>query len=309
MNKSLWTFCIFVLALGLLVIPAWAQETETVKSILLMDDLDREVEIPAELSSIVTLAPSLTETVAALNGLDLITACDINSNYPQKIEDLDKVTDWGMIINYEMLVEKQPDLILASEMTALEQIKDMENLGLTVFCIKNPADFQELFEKILIVGMILDENEAAAELVDQLETRVNAVAEAMKSDENIPVVFYELDATDITKPWTAGAGTFISEIVKLAGGKNLGDELEGAWVQMGLEALIDADPEIILLGDAAYGNSPDAVAARTGWGDLSAVADGKLFEFDDNLVSRPGPRLVDGLETIAQILHPELFTE
>lgn len=289
------------------VFPTFAQNTVTVEKRKYIDDLEREVSVPSEVTSVVTLAPSLTETIYFLGGEDLIKGIDSNSDYPESISKVKKVTSWSAGPDYEMLLTLAPDIIFASEMTSLEEVSNMEKLGLTVYCVKNLADFDELFESILTVGVVIGRENEAIELVESLSARVDAVKDAMKDCEDKSLVFYEMDATDPTKPWTAGKDTFISSIISLSCGTNLGDELEGSWAQIGLEALIKADPDVILLGDAAYGNSPEAVTARTGWGDLSAVKNNMLFEFDDNLVSRPGPRLVEGLEVIAGLLHPECF--
>ncbi len=307
MRKELVSYIVFVLCFFIFLLPVGAQETESIELITIVDDLDREVEIPDPVTSVVTLAPSLTETLYFLDALDLLVGCDIYSDYPTEVSELDKVTNWDLSLNYEVLTAAEPDLILAAEINSPEQIKDLEQLGLTVFYIKNPADFDELYETIKLVGEVIGKKDKAEEVVQQMEDRVNAVMTAMEGNTETPTVFYELDATDPTKPWTAGKGTFISTILSLAGAKNLGDEAEGEWIQIGLETLIEASPEIILLGDYYYGNTPDAVAQRTGWDEIDAVKEGRMYGFDDNLVSRPGPRLVEGLETIAEIIHPERF--
>lgn len=291
------------------VIPGFAQEADTIEMVSYLDGLEREVSIPSEVTSVVTLAPSLTETLYFLDAESLIKAVDVNSDYPESVAELDKVTSWDSGVNYEMLLSLEPDVVFASEMTSLEEISNMEDIGLTVYCVKNPADFTELFESILTIGHIIHREKEAVSLVENLEERLNAVEKAMEGCEDRVLVFYELDATDPTKPWTAGKGTFISDIIDISCGVNLGDSLSGEWVQISLEALIRSDPAVILLGDAKYGNPPEAVAARTGWENITAVKDGKLYEFDDNLVSRPGPRLVEGLEVIAHLLHPERFEE
>ena len=307
MSKNIISHIVFVLCLFIVLFPACAQEPETTELTVIKDDLDREVAIPDPVTSVITLAPSLTETLYYLDALDLLTGCDIYSDYPEEIAELDRVTNWDLSLNYEVLTAAQPDLILAAEINGLDQIKDLEQLGLTVFCIKNPADFDELYETIRLVGEVIGKEEKAEEVVKQMQDRVNDVIKAMEGNTDTPLVFYEMDATDPTKPWTAGKGSFISTILSLAGAKNLGDEAEGEWIQMGLETLIEASPEIILLGDYYYGNTPDAVAQRTGWDGIEAVKEGRMYGFDDNLVSRPGPRLVEGLKIIAEIIHPERF--
>ena len=307
MKKFMFILILTVSAFTGILSAAHAQELLTIENLTFTDDLQREVTIPMPLTSVVTLAPSLTETLAFLGAEELITAVDINSDYPESINQLPKITGWDMSVNYEELISMEPDLILASEMTPLETVSAMEDLGLTVFCVKNPADFPELFESILMIGELIDKTEEAEELTASLSDRVAEIEAAAAKAEEKPTVFYEIDATDPAKPWTAGNGTFISKLIQMAGGVNIGDELEGEWAQISLEALLKADPEIILLGDSMYGSTAEAASQRTGWGDIAAVQNGKLYEFDDNLVTRPGPRLVDGYELIARMIHPELF--
>jgi len=123
-----------------------------------------------------------------------------------------------------------------------------------------------------------------------------------------PLVFYELDSTDVNAPYTSGPGTFIDLLISMAGAENLGHTLQGEWVQVSVEELIRRNPDYILLGDYVWGGiKPEDVAERPGWDAISAVKEGKVLPFDDNLVSRPGPRLVDGLEALAKALHPDVF--
>ena len=122
-----------------------------------------------------------------------------------------------------------------------------------------------------------------------------------------PTVYYELDGTDPSKPYTAGPGSFVDALIARAGGANIGATLSSQYAQISLEQLLVANPDLILLGDSAYGTTPESVKQRSGWGGLTAVKNGNIFPFDDNLVSRPGPRLVDGLEALAKLLHPDLF--
>jgi iron complex transport system substrate-binding protein len=122
-----------------------------------------------------------------------------------------------------------------------------------------------------------------------------------------PKVFYELDATDPARPFTAGKGTFIDLLITQAGGENIAASFEGEYPQISQEELIVQDPDVILLGDALYGGiTAESVAARPGWGDLAAVKNNRVLPFNDDLVSRPGPRMIDGLETLAALLHPDL---
>ncbi|MEN6409167.1 MAG: ABC transporter substrate-binding protein, partial [Anaerolineaceae bacterium] len=144
-------------------------------------------------------------------------------------------------------------------------------------------------------------------VVRNLGGRVEAVQIAIEKATDKPLVYYELDATDPAKPYTSGPGTFVDTLITMAGGENLGASLNGEWAQISQEELLSKDPAVILLGDAAYGVTADSLKERAGWGELSALKNDKVFAFDDNLVSRPSMRLVDGLEQMAKLIHPELF--
>ena len=164
-----------------------------------------------------------------------------------------------------------------------------------------------MFANLETVGQLTGHSSAAATLVNSLKLRVAAVDARIKPVTSHPTVYYELDATDPTKPYTAGPGTFVDLLIARAGGNNVGSSLKGQWAQISMEQLVVANPSIIILGDSAYGTTPDSLKQRTGWGGLAAVQNGQIYPFDDNLVSRPGPRLVDGLEALAKLLHPEVF--
>jgi iron complex transport system substrate-binding protein len=136
---------------------------------------------------------------------------------------------------------------------------------------------------------------------------VQAVKVTIAKAASQPLVFYELDGTDPSKPWTIGPGSFMDQMITTAGGKNVGADLSSQWAQISVEDLLVKNPDLILLGDGNYGVNADKVAARTGWDKLSAVQQKHIYTFDDDLVSRAGPRMVDGLETLAKLIHPELF--
>jgi iron complex transport system substrate-binding protein len=122
-----------------------------------------------------------------------------------------------------------------------------------------------------------------------------------------PLVFYEIDATDAAKPYTYGPGTFGDLLIARAGGTNIGGELTDPYPQISLEQIVVSNPAFILLGDSMYGTTAESVIARPGWGTIEAVKSKNIFPIDDNLISRPGPRLVDGLEQLAKLLHPDVF--
>jgi iron complex transport system substrate-binding protein len=120
-------------------------------------------------------------------------------------------------------------------------------------------------------------------------------------------VLIELDGTDPANPWTCGPGSFLDAMLTLAGGANASTVVNAPWGQISTAQLTAVNPDIIILADWLYGATPEGVAARPGWGGIRAVQNGAIYLVDDSLLSRPGPGLLDGLEFLAQLLHPELF--
>jgi len=270
------------------------------------DFLQREVTLNQPAQRIVSLAPSNTELLFAVGAGEQVVGREDFSDYPVEALDIPSVGGSMGDYNLEAIVALQPDLVLLTELHSPELVQSLEALGLTVYYLGNPVVLEDLYSNLEIVGKLTGHDDEAASLIEELKNRVNKVDELVATTTTRPVIFYELDATDPAKPWTAGPGTFVDQLVNRAGGVNLGSSLQGAWVQVSQEELIIQDPDMIFLGDAAYGVTPDQVAARAGWENLQAVTSEQIFSFDDDLVSRPGPRLVDGLIEFARLLHPEI---
>ena len=153
-------------------------------------------------------------------------------------------------------------------------------------------------------GQITGEEDAAEDLVDEMRDHMVTICATTASATSRPSIFYELDATNPALPWTAGSGTFIDILITLAGGDNIAGGLEG-WATFSLEELVASDPDMIILGDYPW-VSPEDVLEREGWEELSAVQNEAIYSINPDLVSRPGPRIFDGLEDLAAIIHPEL---
>lgn len=275
--------------------------------IALTDGLGRSVSLSASAKKIVSMAPSNTEILFAIGAGAQVIGRDEFSDYPAEAASLPSVGGSMGTYSIETIASLKPDLVLAAEINTPEQVKALEDVGLTVYYLSNPKDLAGLYANLKTVGQLAGRESEADALVQSLQTRVQAVEDKLAPISSIFTVFYEMDGSDPAKPWTAGQDSYLSQLVKMALGSNVGDSIKGDYVQMSQEALLVQNPAIILLGDAAYGVTPEQVAARPGWGALQAVKDNRIYAFDDNLVSRPGPRLVDGLEALAKLLRPELF--
>ncbi len=283
-----------------------APATQAPADLTFTDGLGREVTLNGFPQRIVSLAPSNTEILFAIGAGDQVVGRDELSDFP---EEAKAVTDIGSTfdaLNTELIVSLNPDLVLAAEINTPEQVKQLEDLGLTVYYLKNPTTLEEMYANLDLIAQMTGHEVEAATLIESLKARVAAVDEKIAPLSSRFSVFYELDATDPSKPFTAGKGTFITQLIERAGGYNIAGDLEG-YPQLSLEQVVAADPAFIILGNARYGITPESIAQRPGWENLSAVKNGQIFPFNDDLVSRPGPRLVDALEELAKLLRPELF--
>jgi iron complex transport system substrate-binding protein len=271
--------------------------------ISLTDGLGRTVVLASPAQKIVSLSPATTEILFAVGAGPQVVGRDMFSDYPvAALDAADIGGSWGEY-NTEAIVSLNPDLVIAGGINPPELVASLESLGLTVYFLSNPNTLEELYTNIQIIGRLTGHETEADELIAGLDERTKAVDAALVGIAEKPVVYYELDST----PFTAGPGTFVDLLIARAGGTNFGASMNSEWAQISLEQLVLADPAIFILGDSAYGETSETVAARPGWSALSAVKNRQIFAFDDNLVSRPGPRLVDGLEALARLIHPEAF--
>lgn len=283
------------------------QPTATVAMLTVTDGLGRVLTLDLAPQRVISLAPSNTEILYAVGAGSLMVGRDDFSNYPEEVVSLPTVGGSMGDYNLEQITSLQPDLVLAAEINTPEQVKALEDIGIQVYYLSNPTDLEGVFQNLLIVGELTGRQSQAAELAASLRARVETVQQKLAGISERPMVFYELDGSEPAKPWTAGKGTFMDLLIQLAGGKNIGASMESSWGQLSLEALLLANPDVILLGDAAYGVTVEQVAARAGWEAIKAVQNQQIVPFNDDMASRPGPRLVDGLEILARILHPQVF--
>ncbi len=229
------------------------------------------------------------------------------SLYPEEALAIPSIGSLFGSLPAEAILALEPDLVIAPEIISPEQISALEDLGLQVYFQANPLTFDGLYQNLRDLAAISGHISETELLITSLQGRVAQVLDTLDGVEARPRVFYELDATDPENPYTVGSGTFIDSLINQAGGENVGAVLAGAYAQISSEQVILANPQVILLADAVFGMTPEVVAARPGWEAVEAVQEGRLFAFDPNLGSVPGPRLVDGLEEMARLIHPSLF--
>jgi cobalamin transport system substrate-binding protein len=265
------------------------------------DDRGKSITFTAAPKRIVSVAPSSTEIVFALGAGDRLVAVDDFSDYPAAAKALPKVG--GFKASPEKIVSFQPDLVLATTTGDLATVLESQSQRVIV---QEPRDIEAVYQSIVLIGQILDRDSAARDLVQSMRMRISAVGEKTKAATKVRVL-HELDATDPTKIFVAGPRNFIDAMIGIAGGTNVAASAATSYPQLSSEEIIRADPQVIVLSDAGFGGSPEVVRARPGWSAISAVKSGQVYPIDPDIVSRPGPRLADAVESYAKLLHPELF--
>lgn len=301
------TISIIALVIALITTGCASSTTITPSAITLTDGLGRAITLAAPAQRIVSLAASNTEILFAIGAGSQVVGRDDFSDDPEAASNLPTVGGSMGSYNLEAIAALNPDLVLAAEINTPEQVQSLEDLGITVYYLSNPVDLEGMYANLSIVGQLTGRAIETEALVSSLRQRVDAIDKIIATAASKPVVFYELDGSEPSKPWTTGSGTFLDALITRAAGVNAAATLSGQYGQMSIEDLIVQNPEIILLGDAAYGVTLEQVAARPGWEGIAAVQANQIYAFDDDLVSLPGPRLVDGYETLAKLIHPELF--
>lgn len=269
------------------------------------DAVGREVEITVRPARIVSLAPNLTEILFALGLEKEVAGVTLFCDWPREALDKPKV---GGFINpsLEAIIALDPDLVLATaDGNRAEDVDRLAALGLTVFVI-NTRSIAEISDSILVIGRLTGTGERARELAGRIAGRLSIVTESLRGRPELPV-FVALGRNPLI---TAAAGTFVDELVTLAGGRNIVDSPTVKYPVFSLEQLVAADPAVIV---SAIGSPADGAEAAARWqglpggSSLRAVKERKVYELGEGDFFRPGPRIVDSIERLAAILHPEAF--
>jgi iron complex transport system substrate-binding protein len=267
----------------------------TTYPLIAKDDLGRNITVSQEPKKIVVLLPSHTEMLYALGAGVKIIARDDYSDFPPEVQKLPKV---GGLYNpnLEAILALKPDLVLNSEYGDLTP--KLEKAGVTVWA-GSPQNYNDIFETITTLGKIVNREDAAAALNKkiQLEVRdIETVTRAIKKTS----VYFEIDPT----PYTVGPNSFIGNILAKSGALNIIPASLGDFPQIAPEIVVKANPSVIIGLTCA-----DAVK-RPGWANIAAIKTNRCYVLtpeQDNLVSRPGPRIAQGMKVLAKLINPDLF--
>lgn len=247
---------------------------------------------------IISIAPSETEVLFAVGAGPSVIAVDKWSDYPAEADALPDVG--GLEANIEAILELEPDLVAAGWTMSRKTIEALRELGVNVFAFETNT-LDEAIAHIREIGRIVDKAEEAEAVAAKMEADRDRVAAAVADipDEERKSVYIEF-----SPGWTVGKGEFMDELLSIAGAVNVADQ-EG-WYEISEETIIEADPQVILFGDGVDGLEA-TIRGRAGWDRIDALRNGRVYGIDDNLISRPGPRMTDALVEMAKAIYPEKF--
>lgn len=262
----------------------------------IQDDLGRSVVIKSEPKKIITMLPSHTETMVALGLSSRLVGIDKYSNYPkEKLKDI-PVIGSAYSPDLEKIVSLKPDLILSDESKSSKLTPKLEGLGLNVFG-GTAQKYNEVFEKIAIIGKINNREKEAIRLITSLRSQLNQLS---KKIEGKPVysVYYEIDSN----LYSVGENSFIGTLIQKAGGKTIAPKVKGDFPKLENEFIVKANPQVII------GMTLEEARKRPGWHTIDAVKNGRVYQptpEQTDALSRPGPRLPVALASLIQFIHPE----
>ncbi len=257
------------------------------------DDLGRELVLEETPERLISLAPAVTEILFALELDEKIVGVSNFCDYPEAALEKPKVGDVN--VDFEAIVEKDPHLVF---MTAGmdEDREKIEELGYKV-AVVDPGNIEEIFNSIKWIGRITGQEQKSNELVAWMEEEIEAVKEKAQELQTTPRVYYEVWDDPLM---TAGPNTFVHDIIKIAGGENIAGDLDQEWAPYSVEDVIANDPEVIIVPW-----KDNRVYERTAWSDISAVQNERVYFVDPDLMVRPGPRIIEGLELVLEAILGE----
>lgn len=286
-------------------IPAPTQdELQTTYPLTVKDAKGTEFTFESAPQRIVSLAPSETEGLFALGLDEQVVGVSDNDDYPVAVKDKPKMGGWQ--VNVEAVVAAKPDLVLSGNLVDEATVKSLTDLGIKVYQ-SDAKTLEGVIANIRAVAQITDHQAEGEEVVSQMEKERDQVVEAVKSltPEQRSKVYIEF-----SPGWTVGKGEFMDEMITLAGGENIASDLTG-WNEINEENIIKANPDVILYASSVVDENnktlADIIKGRSGWNQIKAIKEDRIVGLNDNLLSRPGPRVTQGLIELATAIYPELM--
>ena len=261
------------------------------------DDLGRKVVVPTKIRRVVSLAPSLTENIFAVGAGDRLVGNTTYCNYPEEAKSIQKVGD-TLSPNLETIVALKPDVVFVSTASQLESFKNVLEQNHIAVYVTNPSSLDAVLTDLRTLGDLLGTVDRTSELLNELQERIAGATQNVDGERAVSV-FVQISKEPL---FTIGKDSFVTELVAKAGGRSVTAEVPSGYPQLSKETAVALNPEVIILSE-----SDDNREANEVFKNSTAVKNGRVYEINADLLSRPGPRLVEGLEQIARDLHPDKF--
>ncbi|KXH83939.1 ABC transporter substrate-binding protein [Sporosarcina sp. HYO08] len=275
--------------------------------ITLTDAVGNEITFEKAPETIVSMMPSNTEILFGLGLNDEIVGVNDYDDYPAEVADKEKIG--GLEFNVEKIVSMTPDIVFAHESglgtgeAGLQQIRDA---GIPVFVVKNAANFDETYTTIETIGKATGKSKEAGEIIEGMKAKVEEVLAKTASVEQKRSVFVE--TSPAPEIYTPGKNTFMNQMLDMIGAENIAADQEG-WVMMEPEEIVKRNPDVIIVMYDYIETAVEDVYARDGFDTITAIQNKAVMQVKENITSRTGPRLAEGLEEIAKAVYPEAFGE
>jgi iron complex transport system substrate-binding protein len=269
------------------------------------DQLGREIRMPDDPQRIVALAPSITEIIFALGQQKRLKGVTQYSNYPPEAAKLPKVGSY-VRLDLERIVALNPDLCIAIKDGNPKEIIDrLQSLDVAVFAV-NPHDLESMMQAIQKIGDVLNASQNAKTLVSDMRSRIKKIDDLVSRAERRPRVFIQIGIFPII---SGGTHTFINELIVRAGGVNVAAG-PSAYPHFSREQVLALAPDVLIITSMAGSGAYEK--ARADWSrfsDMPAIREKRIYTVNSDVFDRPSPRLLDALEILTRLLHPELFKE
>ncbi|AOM83821.1 ABC transporter substrate-binding protein [Salisediminibacterium beveridgei] len=277
--------------------------------VTITDDSGRDITLEEEPETLASLLPSTTEILFAIDAGDGLIGRSQNDNYPmEELEDIDIIG--GMEIDAEMIISLEPDLLFIQDYHFFEyedMLAEFEEAGIQYLVIEGIESFEATYDSIELIGEAVGRIDEATALTSEMQEEVAKLREQAEavSEEDRQLVWTEVSPSpDI---FTTGTGTFFHEMLEIINADNAAADHDG-WVQLSEEEMVALTPDVIITTYGYYVEDAfDEVAERDGWQDIPAVENGEIHDIDNDTVSRPGPRLVEGVRQLGELIYPDVF--
>jgi len=278
------------------------------------DSLGRTITFDAIPQRIISTAPSSTEILYALGLGDKVVGVSNVCDYPDEVKtkyskDAGTMVGDAFGMNLEAMIALEPDFVLGFGYNQLDWVLKLETQGIPVVILA-PNNIDDLLTDIELIGKITGVEETAKELAADMRTELDDISTKVKAKTAAgtrPTVMFETGYWNGI--WTTGAGSFVSNLIYLAGGTDIGIAVSSGNPLISMEYITEQDPDLIILGDAPWETKETVIARGGAWLELAAVEDEKIYDINADLYSRNGPRIIDGLKALVGIIHPDIELE